>query len=269
MSAAAGRISLPMYDFPPSQEANDAFVRALVAALPAGLADAERLVSSDVAQLWRGADLLLSQACGYPLMTGFREDVAYVATPHYSLPGCEGPRYCSVFLVAADSPAASLADLQGARVAINGRDSQSGHNCLRFAVAPLAQGKPFFSRVFETGRHLLSAAAVGSGEADLAAIDCVTHGLAMRDAPGRLAGTRVLGFSASAPGLPLVTAASATPETIAALRAGLDQVMADPSLAAVRKALALSGVSVLPAGAYQEILDMETAAADLGYAVLR
>ncbi|GAB5468687.1 MAG: PhnD/SsuA/transferrin family substrate-binding protein [Rhodospirillales bacterium] len=259
----AGAISLPMYDFPASAAANDALVEALAARLPE--AAPRRRRESDLARLWRAPDLLLSQTCGYPFMTAFRQDLTYVATPHYALPGCLGPRYCSFFLVRDADPAESLADLRGRRVAFNGKGSQSGYNCLRLAVAPLAAGAPFFAERLETGAHLASVAAVAEGRADLAAVDCVTHGLLARDRPEALAGTRILAESASAPGLPLVTRATAAPATLAALRRALAEVVADPDLAGLRGALALSGFTVLDREAYEEVLAMQAAAEALDY----
>lgn len=258
-------ISLPMYDFPELAWANDALVAAIAAALPKGLADPVRRRSDDLPALWRAPDLLLTQTCGYPLMTAFADAFAYVATPCYDLPGCAGGRYDSVVVVRADDAAECLADLRGRRAAINGRDSQSGHNCLRRAVAPLAHGRPFFSDVIESGAHAASLAAVASGRADVATLDCVSHALWARDVPERLAGTRVLGRTAVAPALPYVTRAGIEPEILAALQAALAAVAEDPDLAAARQALALSGFTQLGLDAYDEILEMERAAVELGY----
>ncbi len=258
-------ISLPMYDLPQLAWASDALVAAIAAALPAGLADPMRRGGCDLAALWRAPDLLLTQTCGYPLMTGFADAFTYVATPCYDLPGCAGGRYDSVVVVRTDDPVECLADLRGRRAAINGRDSQSGHNCLRRAIAPLAHGHPFFAEVIETGAHAASLAAVASGQADVATLDCVSHALWGREVPDRLVGTRVLCRTADAPALPYVTRADIDPETLAALRAALQAVAEDRELAAVRRALSLSGFTQLGLEAYDEILSMERAAVALGY----
>ncbi len=263
-----GALSLPMYDLPEIAWASDALMAAVAAALPEGLADPERRRGGDPAALWRAPDLLLTQTCGYPLMTGFADAFAYVVTPCYDLPGCAGGRYYSHVVVRAEDPAECLADLRGRRAAINGRDSQSGHNCLRRAVAPLAHGRPFFAEVIETGAHAASMAAVASGSADVATIDCVSHALWARERPERLAGTRILGRTEDAPALPYVTRASADLETLAALRAALMQVAGDPALAGARDALLLSGFTRLAEGAYEEILEMERLACRLDYPVL-
>ncbi len=260
-----GAVSLPMYDLPQIAWASDTLVAAIASALPEGLADSTHRRSEDLDCLWRAPDLLLTQTCGYPLMTAYADAFTYVATPCYDLPGCEGGRYYSVAVVRADDPATRLADLRGRRAAINGRDSQSGHNCLRRAVADLAEGAPFFSAVLETGAHAASLEAVAQGLADVATLDCVSYALWSRETPERLAGTRVLCRSASAPALPYVTRADIEPEVLSALRAALQAVADDVELAPARRALALSGFTILGREAYQEILVMERDAEALGY----
>ncbi len=118
------------------------------------------------------------------------------------------------------------------------------------------------------GAHLNSLAAVAAGRADVAAIDCVTHGLAARHRPDLLAGTRVLDRTAPTPGLPLVTRADAPDWDVAMLRGALAAVAADQALTATRRDLALSGFAVLPAGRYQRVMALEAAAIRQGFAEL-
>ena len=185
-----------------------------------------------------------------------------VATPAYRAAGCDGARYCSILLVREDDPAETLADLRGRRVAFNATDSQSGYNSLRAAVAPLARDGRFFAGSMATGAHAESVIAVAAGEADLCAVDCVTWALLARDEPERVRGLRAIGRTASAPGLPLITGAAAP---LAAIRAAVAAVMADPGLAAVRAALLLEGVEILDDAAYDAILAMERQAVAAGY----
>src|SRR6266404_4455866 len=88
-----------------------------------------------------------------------------VATPCYDAPGCDGPSYCSILVVAAGSQATSPADLQGKRAAFNTPDSQSGMNALRAVIAPLAEGGRFFAEIIETGGHAASLDLVAAGGA--------------------------------------------------------------------------------------------------------
>src|SRR5262245_4500569 len=142
--------SLPMYDLPEIQAATDAWWRGLARAFRRqGIVEvAEKLWrGGDYRSLWTRPDLLISQTCGYPLMHVLRDTVTLVATPCYSVPGCDGASYCSVVIVRRDSAARDIRALRGARCAINGYDSQSGHNAFRALIAPVSMGKRFFRDV--------------------------------------------------------------------------------------------------------------------------
>lgn len=259
--------ALPMYDLPELRTATDRWWAGLAAALRrAGFAAPAVLTRSpDVPGLWRHPGLLLSQSCGYPITHQFAAILQVVATPVYAAAGCEGTDYRSVLVVHTDSRARRLADLRGGICAVNARDSHSGYNGLRAAVAPLAAGRPFFRHVVVSGAHSRSLALVAAGQADLCAVDCVTHALLSRHRPAALASTRVLGYTARAPGLPFVTRRALGPEEVAGLRRALFSALADPALADARAALLLAGAEVLPEGRYRRILAMERAARRAGY----
>lgn len=256
-----------MYDHPAVRWATDAWWSALAAALEGhGVAAPSALDRrADYPAVWREPGLILSQTCGYPYATSLRGEVQLVATPAYRAEGCDGARYCSLLVVRADDPAGTLVELRGRRVAYNAADSQSGHNALRAAVAPLAAGGCFFAGRVVTGAHGASADAVAAGAADLCAIDCVSWAMLARYEPERIAQLRVLGRTASAPGLPLVTGPAAN---VAAVRAAVVEAMGDPALADARDALLLDGVGVLGDAAYDAILGMERQAGALGYPAL-
>lgn len=264
------RLALQMYDLPEVRWATDALGAALGQALRrAGFDAPEGLDRAlDYKTQWTQPDLLLAQACGYPLVTLLAGQVRYVATPCYDAPGCEGPRYCSFLVVRRDDPAKVLGELRGRRAAFNRDYSQSGYNALRHAVAPLARGGRFFGRTLETGGHLGSLEAVAVGGADVAAVDCVTHALARRHRPAVLEGLRVLARTAAAPGLPLITRAAASDEEVERLRQALREVFAAPELAEARAALLLAGLEELPANAYASLTRMQQQATALGYPTL-
>lgn len=256
-----------MYDLQAVRWANDALWSVLADALQAAGIPAPPALDRrpDHAAIWTEPGLLLSQTCGYPYATRLRGRVRLVATPVYRAEGCEGPRYRSVLLVREDDPARDLAGLRGRRVALNAEDSQSGYNALRAAVAPLANKGRFFAGTVTTGAHKASIRAVAEGEADLCAVDCVTWGLIRHHEPAAVAGLRRLGWTAAAPGLPLITNLDGP---VAALRAALRSALVEPALASARAALLLEGYEVLEDGAYDAILAQERAAREHGYPAL-
>lgn len=260
--------SLPMYELPELRAATDAWWHGLARAFRReGISDVPDALARrpDYQQVWLSSELLFSQTCGYPLIHALAGRVQLVATPCYAADGCDGSDYRSAVVVAADDPAIDIADLRGTRCAINSTDSQSGCNVLRALVAPLAERGRFFASVTVSGGHQASIGLVASGQADVAAIDCVTHALLARHRPATLAGTRVLCRTAAAPNLPYVTRAHANDDLLARLRGGLERAIADPSLTATRDSLMLTGVAILPLSAYDCINDMETAAMVAGY----
>ncbi|SEH22586.1 PhnD/SsuA/transferrin family substrate-binding protein [Rhizobium sp. NFR12] len=269
MDSPARLASLAMYVAPPPvAEATDALWAFLARHLTdAGMAGVpgklDRSITHDDA--WMRPDLLLSQTCGYPYVTSLRGNVRLVATPCYAYPGCDGPDMCSFVIVRRDAGISSLEDLRGRTAAINSRDSNSGANLFRAAIAPIACGPSFFGKVIETGGHAASIAAVAEGRADCAAIDCITYGHVKRFAAEDMADIVVLAQTPSGPGLPLITRASTSDDEVALLRSALEAALVDPSLADVRDVLALSGFAVLDDCRYESLLELERQAAVLGY----
>lgn len=264
--------SLPMYSLPEVRPAAEAWWRGLAEACRAeGLEDVPMALSwpEDPRTDWHAEELLLSQTCGYPLMTELQGRVRVVATPCYMAEGCSGPFYSSVLVVRGDEAAETLKDLRGRRAAYNGVDSQSGYNVLRNLVAPLAGGRAFFAAVLESGSHSGSLAAVAEGRADVAAVDCVTYALHCKHRPQAVAGLRVLLYGPSTPGLPYITAGRRGEDELLRLREALYEALADPRLAEARDDLLLNGAAVLPEEAYRVLLDMRREALALGYETLR
>lgn len=261
--------SLPMYDLPELRGVTDSWWRGLAAAFrKEGIADVPAGLDRRTphSESWLVPDLLFSQTCGYPLTHALRGRVELLATPCYSADGCNGAEYCSVVVVSSDDPVADVASLRGRRCAINSRDSQSGANVLKALIAGLGGGGRFFGSVAVTGGHAASLAKVAAREADVAAIDCVTHALLARYRPAALVGTRVLCRTAPAPCLPYITRSGADADLLLRLRSGLARAFADPQLADLRETLLLAEVAVLPLTAYDRITEMESAAANAGYA---
>lgn len=253
--------ALAMYDLAEVRAATDAWWAGIARHLSAqGLGDVPPRLTrpAEIATVWDDPALLVGQGCGYPFSHAYAHRWHYLATPVYAAPGCADTAYCSWLVVAADDPVATVAALRGRVAAVNAPDSHSGCLALRAAMAAaVGSPGPAFAGVLWTGGHRASLRAVATGRADVAAVDCVTHALLAQYAPQALAGTRVLAATPQAPGLPLIAGRRADAATRARVRAGLRAAMADPTLAAPRAALLITGLRVLPAGAYARIGELE------------
>lgn len=260
--------SLGMYDLPELTAATDAWWSGLRQHLAAqGFRDLPAAIdrAGDPVDRLKAEGLIFAQTCGFPLTHKLKDHVQLLATPRYAVPGCAGATYVSWIVVRQDEPAKTPADLRGKRVAYNDDGSQSGYNTLRALIAPLAEGGRFLGEAIESGAHRRSISMVKLGEADLAAVDCVTFGLIARVAPEEVQGIRVLCASRAAPGLPYVTAAKTAPADVRRLQGGIAAAFADPALAETRAVLALDGCEILPRAAYEVITSMESAAIAAGY----
>ena len=237
----AGRASLPMYDWADLRAATDALWAGVRDALRAGGAAAPEALDrgADAGALWTAPDLVLSQTCGLPFVRRLRGRVALVGTPDYGLPGCPPGWYRSVVVARARDPREGVEGFRGARLAVNGADSQSGAQAMMFHIRDRAG--PFFGQILVSGAHERSARMVAEGAADLAAIDAVTWRLVEAHRPFAAA-LRVLAETAPTPGLPLVTAGNPEP-VAAAVEAAIDAL--EPR---AREALGLRGlVRTVPA----------------------
>ncbi len=270
MSAAVA--ALPMYDFLELQAANDALWSALCNRLAdAGVecAPARLNRGANLDRLWTDPNLMLAQTCGYPFMTRLRGRVRLVLTPRYRARGCDGPFHRSVVVVRKGERAQGLADLRGLRLALNGPDSNTGMNLLRAEIAPIARTAAFFGAVISTGSHAASAAAVAEGQADVAAIDCITWAHLQRLQSELTERLSVLAWTARSPGLPLITGRLTDRATFEALTAALNDLARDEALAPVRHTLLLEGFHPLPEPHYRSLLYFEQMAESLGYPALR
>jgi ABC-type phosphate/phosphonate transport system substrate-binding protein len=200
-----------------------------------GLAAPEALDRTRPArEVWDDPGLALALTCGLPFVRGETGRARMVGAPDFAVPGCAPGEYRSALVVRADEPRAALAAFRGARLAVNGPDSQSGAQAMMQALAEAGETGRFFGAVLRTGAHEASAAAVAEGRADIAAIDWTTWRLIRAHRPCAPL-LRVLGRTAPVPSLPFVTALDPS-----AVRAAVaEAVAAAPE--AVRAPLHLAG----------------------------
>ncbi|WP_312602375.1 phosphate/phosphite/phosphonate ABC transporter substrate-binding protein [Pseudomonas luteola] len=254
----------PMYVTPePVREAGQIFIERVLAHL--GIQQCEEAPADLMAQ-WSSPSLLLSQSCGYPVMTRLRDKVQIVATPCYELSGCEGAQHRSFIVVHADDERSTLEAFRGARVVINALDSNSGMNLLRVTVAPMAEKGRFFGEVKASGAHVTSLELLSRGETELTAIDCVTWGYLERYAPDTLARTRVLARTELTPALPIITAASRSLEEVQQMQHVLNEILQEqPALA---ETLAIRSFVPASLDDYRVILAQRDRAMAAGYPII-
>jgi ABC-type phosphate/phosphonate transport system substrate-binding protein len=221
----------------------------------------------DMEAHWLAPELLLSQACGLPLVTFLDKRVQLVGAFHYEAPGCDRAMNRSQLVVRAGDQARTIEDLRGRRLAINGIDSQSGYNSLRALLVPLAPAGRFFGATRISGTHDMSVVAVRDGLADVASIDCVSLAGFRKHRPDITTGIRVLGQTAPYPGLPLITSAATTPDTLSALRGALTWFTRAPEMAQVRADLLIRGFEPLTMADYQVCREMRAAADAAGVVI--
>jgi ABC-type phosphate/phosphonate transport system substrate-binding protein len=260
-----------MYDLPELRSANDLLWATLAEHLAAEGVEAPAALTRGrpLEGVWRDPALLLAQTCGYPMMAELRGSVQLVATPCYLAEGCQGPFYRSAIVVAAGASAQTLEDLRGSRCAVNELSSNSGMNLLRAEISAIAGGREFFGHIRLTGAHAASLEVVACGEADVAAIDCVTYAHLRRLRPHLAQEVRVLAWTQPSPGLPLITSIATSTGSLAALRRALDAAQQDRRLEAARRDLLLDGFELVSEAQYGLVLDLRRLAVERGYPELR
>lgn len=220
--------ALPMYDWPERRAETDARWSALSDALRAeGFSAPDDLSrADDPMALWLSPDLLIGETCTYPLVTALDGKVRYVATPVHRAPGCTPGRYRSAVVRRGTGNGVSppgtpdaliMPESVAGRFAANMLESLSGFVALAGDMAASGLGEPGDGDVLWTGSHRESIRAVASGQADFAAIDCVSWAIA-RDHEPAATDLVVVGWTASRPGLPLITSTSFDEEALARIR---------------------------------------------------
>ena len=245
-----------MYDIPEIRHATDAFWQGMARHLrKQGIKQVPRRLIHDqhLSQLWMDDELLISQCCGYDVMRRYKNRLQVLATPWFDAPGCSRGDYASTIVVPEHSSNQDVIDMLGTVVVINGPESHSGMNALFSLVAPYARGGKFFSEVKISGSHVESLVALKNGEAEVAAVDCLTYELLRRYRPTAIEGTRTLGLTYAAPAPPYVTRASVCDDNLARMRTALFATFVDPSLTAARQAMLLAGIELTTVNPYHRI----------------
>jgi len=266
---AARFIACGMYA--PNQETRNAWQAVfdqIIPLLDTDISLRHELVFDGSEAVLRDRDLLIGHTCGYPLMMQLQDALMPICAPCFDVPGARGKYYTSQFIVPAESAIESLQQCRGKIVALNGKNSNSGMNVLRHALAKLGARAHYFAESLITGGHHASIEAVATNQAQLAAIDCVTYQLLADQDPGLISAVRVIGQSEQTCGLPLVVPVERFSQQgkeawLDALNQGLSRA---PT--ATRKTLHLERFESVELGDYQSIPELEKFALEAGYAEL-
>ena len=214
---------------------------------------------------WQEPSLLVSQTCGYPLMTELNKKVNLLGSFEYDAPYCNGIFCKSVVIAQANNLNNNLLHFKNTKVAFNSPQSQSGYNSFRHLIAPLSQNGGFFENSISTGGHKASVLAVQSGQADIAAIDCVTYEGFCRYAPELTQGLKIINTTQAYPGLPLISALNTPTEVLDALKNSLSRIHLQEQLRDTLATLMIKQFKPSSWQDYEICLQMEKEAQTLGY----
>ena len=248
-----------MYDWPETHAALQAYwqsvrtnLKPLCPTLPM------QLNHTSVDAQWQQSDLLLSQTCGYPLVTALPEELVVIGTLNYDVELMRDGRYASVFLIKNSDSRTDIGEFNGAAFAFNSTDSQSGYNSVRNHLLDSpsvnATGSAFFGTGICSGSHRESIKCVASGMADICALDPISWFLAKRHEKTSKA-VKVLGQTGYTPALPLVSHPNCIPGgiSIERWRDAVSTALLNAIDSNASKALLLSGISYIEKQQYAKV----------------
>jgi len=193
-------------------------------------------------ELWRRPDMGAVFMCGWPYRrSNPRPQIVAAPVPNSAL--CEGPNYCSVMVVRADSRFETLEDTFGGRIAWTDKGSHSGFNAPRRLLMTHAKaGRPLYAEsVGPLVTPRASINAVLDGRADIGPVDSLFFHLLERHVPEVAAKLRVVARTDCAP-IPALVAAREVPfETVMALGRALEETGRDPGCVDLLRDLCLRG----------------------------
>jgi hypothetical protein len=180
-----------------------------------------------------------------------------------------GPTHTGVFVVHRESAFAQLADLRGCNFVYNSRNSNSGMNLPRRAIAEIVEGERFFGSIVETHSQPGNIERVARREADATCVDSVTYAFFCRHRPQLGALTRVLAATPPSPSIPFVTSVETPVPLQDALRNALRNVARSDEWTDVRSALMLQDIVPIEMASYAVQLQYERESRAAGYCELK
>lgn len=224
-----------------------------------------------IAHLWAKPDLCCAFMCGWPFARA--PGMQAIAAPVPSPPRYQGlPRYCSEFLVRAESGWRSLEETFGHRIGWMSPDSQSGFNAPRAHLAGYVtpeRASLYAESRGPLGSPMKALEALKAGEIDVTALDSYFLDLVRHHEPARLDGIRTI---ATTPwtAIPLLVAAPAIgAEVVERLRSHLVSIHRLALYAPLLAPLLLERFGVPDPAAYRRLEAMARSAESGGYEAIR
>lgn len=265
-----------MYDAaPPARAGWHALLRAAHASAGLQVDIVEHRWPTPIGELWDHPGLCGAFMCGWPFASARRAGRAFTAVASVvpDWPAYAGlPRYRSEFLVREESSWTALDDALGSRYGWMVRDSQSGWNAPRAALAALADihGPVLFGAAkgpYGNPRGLLRA--LKDKEIDLTAADGWYLDLLRTHDPAALAGIRTLAFTPWTPNPLLASGPDVDPDASRRLSEALLNMHDDARLMPLLREARVAKFARADPQAYDVLLDIAASAARSGYAEIR
>ncbi len=203
----------------------------------------------DVHATWTDDEVVVKQACGWPLVTQLADIVRVVGAFEHDVDGAEDHRYRTAIVA---TSAGGPADFSASTAAYNSTDSLSGWvSLLAWSGRP---GESLRACSIETGSHRASLESLRAGRAQFASIDAVTLEHVRRHEPELLDGLQVVGMGPLVPTLPVVVPAGVGDDLVHELRETFGSVVTDDALTTTCEALLITGFASLDLDDYQRAL---------------
>jgi ABC-type phosphate/phosphonate transport system substrate-binding protein len=221
------------------------------------LAYVDHAAPAPLEALWAREDLGAAFMCGFPFASAAPQP-HLIAAPVPSAPRYAGqPRYCTDFIVRADSPAARLSDTFGGRIGWTVDHSQSGYNAVRHHLLRYGRDRkqPLFSAwvgPLVTPRRVIEA--VVQGDIDVGPLDSYVHDLLKHHEPQTAAKFRTVESTAMAPIPPLVASRTVTEDTLERLRQAFLSSSIETELPATFDTLMISRFAAINPDDYEQLV---------------
>jgi phosphonate transport system substrate-binding protein len=165
--------------------------------------------------------------------------------------------YYSYLIVPSDSPAQTMADLQGKAFAFTDPISLTGRAYPTYLVEQLGNTpEAFFSRTFFTYSHDEAIYAVANGLADGAAVDSLVYEFAISRDPSLAQKTRIIHISPAFGIPPVVVSPGVRPQVVAELQTLLLEMAADPAGQAALDSIGIDRFVLIEDNRYNSVRDL-------------